>query len=464
MNWTSTHSMSGLLIGRMIALAVVFFFGIFIAAYFHFGSEESEYENAVLKSIATYLSGEYVATALVPDGAPAPFQLVKPDRFDDLRPLTRYVILGPSGEIVAGSPEGPNSSEGPKPFAPEFTQVNELTNFSDDNPQTGELMAGVALPFFFRGERHVLQAEIKHSDLTGDETLADELFEFSWGLLILPVFIPVVVWTVRRSLQPLTEVGQQAASIGPLTMNRRLSRENVPDEIVPLVDAFNLALNRIEEGVIREREFAANAAHELRTPLAILHSRAETLTTLDEIPEFLKDLTNVERIVTQLLRLAQADNLVVAGNQTADLGKAAAAAISMIVPMAIKQGKEIELKKPAETLTVQGDEEYLCMAIRNLVENAVSSSPPGSAVTVELEAPATVRVIDIGLGMSEDLKSRIFRRFERGNRARSNGAGLGLSIVERIVEAHKGNLRVVSEPGKGAIFTMTLKATQSQNI
>ncbi len=446
----TTMSISKILVGRMLALSIIYFLVVFIAAYIHFGAEESDERHLALRSFATYVSAQYAATTIVSVEDEPFFAFEKPSLVVEIERNVRYVVINARGDVVASSPELR------APLFQSSALTAELVYVDYQNPSSGEQSTGIAFPFTLAGQPYVLQAGMGNSDLSYEDTLADELVEFSWGLVFLQLLIPLVVWTVRGSLRPLTEISKQAATIGPLTMSRRLSRQNVPDEVLSLVNAVNTALDRIEDGFSREREFAANAAHELRTPLAVLHSRAEMLTSLDELPDLLRDLGNVERIVTQLLRLAQADNLIVDGSQRADLRLAATTAISMMAPLALKQGKEIELQGAEGPLMVKGDEEYLAMAIRNLLENALSVSPSGAIVRVVLEAPSSLTVRDTGPGISPELRPRIFSRFVRGKNTKASGAGLGLSIVDRIIAAHDGNIRVDSEEGHGAAFTITL--------
>ncbi|AWZ01344.1 sensor protein QseC [Rhodobiaceae bacterium] len=448
----STRSLSQLLVGRVLALSIANFLIIFGAAYVHFGTEENDDRYLALNSFAMHVSMQYVATHTSSSEGTPLFVFEKPASVEDIEEAVEFVILDPLGQAVA-------SSHGRKmAFLARLAQSSELAYFDYEDPVSSEHSNGISFPFILAGQLYVLQAGMEHSDLVSEETLAEELLEFSWGLLFLPLLLPLLVWTVRRSLAPLTEISAEAATIGPSTMNRRLSEGNVPDEVLPLVRAVNIALDQIEEGYGREREFAANAAHELRTPLAVLHSRAETLTSLDGVPDLLRDLGKIERIVAQLLRLAQADNLVIEHTQQASLRQAATTAISLMAPTAFKQGKEIELQGAEGPLTVKGDEEYLCMAIRNLLENALTVSPVGSTVLVVLHDPASLSVLDDGPGVPPDQTKRIFSRFVRGETTKFSGAGLGLSIVERIVAAHGGSVHVDSEEGHGAAFTITLNA------
>lgn len=302
-----------------------------------------------------------------------------------------------------------------------------------------------------------------HSDVLAD-TLIEEFLERSWVfLLVLAMVIAgVTVWTVRQSLAPITRLSLFARNIGPASLDRRLPEENLPAEIMPLVQAVNTSLQRIESGYRREREFTANAAHELRTPLAVLKANIETLSSLDEVPQLLGELADLERLVTQLLQLAQADNFVLREEEDADLRIVARSVAEQLGPVALAEGKSIELTGEGQPRSVHGNGDFLALALRNLVENALAHTPQGHSVEIRLGPDAAVAVIDSGSGVAPADAARIFERFVRVVPGAYRGAGLGLSIAQRVAALHGGGIEVGREPGRGAIFTLRLpKRSQS---
>lgn len=296
-----------------------------------------------------------------------------------------------------------------------------------------------------------------HADVLED-SLIEEFLEHSWPfLLALALGISAVtVWTVRQSLSPVRRLSFMARNIGPASLDRRLPEDNLPAEITPLVHAVNTSLQRIESGYRREREFTANAAHELRTPLAVLKANIETLSSLEEVPQLIDELADIERLVTQLLRLAQVDNLVLRPGEEADLHAVALAVAQQLAPAALAEGKSIELTGEEGPVLVRGHADFLALALRNLVENALAHTPRGAGAEIRVGADRSLAVIDEGPGVPAADALRIFERFVRVKPGAYKGAGLGLSIAQRVAAIHGGSIEVGREPGRGAVFTLRL--------
>jgi signal transduction histidine kinase len=211
------------------------------------------------------------------------------------------------------------------------------------------------------------------------------------------------------------------------------------------VQAVNQALDRLEKGFSVQREFTADAAHELRTPLAVLRTRLDTLR---------HDVEGMGRIVGQLLDIAESDTFIVAPSEKADLHSVCAEVAGSMAPLAITQGKEICLDAADEPVWVNGNPDMLYRAVRNLVENALHHTPAGTAVEVVVRSDGTVTVLDQGPGIHEDEREFLFRRFWRRDRRRAGSAGLGLSIVHRIAEAHLASITVENRGTNGASFSL----------
>lgn len=296
-----------------------------------------------------------------------------------------------------------------------------------------------------------------HSDVLAD-TLIEEFFEQQWWvlLLFLVAIITTVVLIVRSSLAPVEKVARVARELGPGSLNVRLDVESVPTEIKPIVGAVNQALNEIEKGYKREREFTANAAHQLRTPLTILRADLER-NELDR-QKALDEVTSLERLVHQFLHLAQADNFLIVEGNLVDLRKVAEDIVSALAPYAVLQGQQIELEAPDEPVYVKGSEAFVEVALRNLVENALAYSAAGEKVRVIVHGGNSISVSDAGRGIPAEQKGRIFNRFWRADRSVEDGAGLGLAIVAQIVEGHGGAILLRDNPSGGSVFTMAFVA------
>ena len=261
---------------------------------------------------------------------------------------------------------------------------------------------------------------------------------------------------VRRALKPVTTASELARSIRPSSMGLRLPQKGLPREVMPLVEAVNQALDRLEIAFQLQRDFTADAAHELRTPLAVLTTFLDVLPDRQAAGQLRPHVQTMSRIVGQLLELAELESSILGSNETADLRAVCSEAISIMVPVALSEQKTIELAGPSEAVWVRGNGEMLFRAIRNLVENAIRFTAAGTAVEVDLDTSGIVSIKDRGPGIAPADRELIFRRFWRRNRRTGTNAGLGLSIVQRAVELHGGALAVNEREGGGAVFSIQL--------
>jgi signal transduction histidine kinase len=221
----------------------------------------------------------------------------------------------------------------------------------------------------------------------------------------------------------------------------------------------NQALDRLEQGFKVQREFTADAAHELRTPLAILRARLSGIRDPELRRELDADSDRMARIVSQLLDVAELESFVPDPAAVADLQDIGREVVEYMAPMALARGRQLALAEPGRPVWVRGDGEVLFQAVRNLVENALSHTPAGTTVEVKVESQGVLRVLDRGAGVPPADRELVFQRFWRKDRSKSGGAGLGLSIVKRIVEAHGGDVSVQGRNGGGAAFVIRLNRT-----
>ena len=297
--------------------------------------------------------------------------------------------------------------------------------------------------------------DLAHRDVIVDDIVADFFKRVGWitlPMLLSLLAIDIVIF--RRALRPLLNASELAKKINPRRTDIRLPLEEMPKEILPLVQAVNQALDRLEAGFRVQREFTADAAHELRTPLTILRSRVDTLADRGISKVLHKDIEGMARIVNQLLDIAELETFSIDPLEKADLRAICAEVAEFAAPLALAQGKNIALSGSDSAAWVNGNAEMLSRAIRNLVENAINYSSPGTTVEIVVEDSGIVRVLDEGPGIKEDERELIFQRFWRRDRRRTEGAGLGLSIVQRIADTHAATISVENRPTGGARFSL----------
>jgi signal transduction histidine kinase len=296
-------------------------------------------------------------------------------------------------------------------------------------------------------------------EAAADRFVAEFLHDAGW---VFPIFAGVVlvvaVWTIRASLKPLRAISEQASAISPGAISVRLPHDGLPSELVPLVTAVNEALERLAKGFEIQRQFTADAAHELRTPLSILTAGLEALPPSPEIERLRQDAERMNRLVAQLLRVARLDAQPMDLSQTVDLGEVAGDVVAHIAPWAARNGRSVAFESAERPVPVRGNPDALADAIRNLVENAIAHCPPGEEVTVKVDPKGSVSVLDCGPGVPVEHREKVFERFWRSRERRSSGqgAGLGLSIVAEIAQAHGGGVAVTDAPQRGACFTLSV--------
>jgi signal transduction histidine kinase len=324
----------------------------------------------------------------------------------------------------------------------------------------GTIFIGVNVPRAIGDHLYWIQVgqDLAHRDVIIDDIVASFFPRVAWitfPILLLLLLIDIMIF--RRALDPVREASDTAASIGPTSADVRLSEQSMPTEIVPLVHAVNQALDRLEAGFRAQREFTADMAHELRTPLAIMRARVDTMEDVPLRRSLEADIVNMTRTVNQVLDIAELEAFVVGGDSKADLQAVCADAVAFMAPLAVDRGKTIALTGAEAPVWVHGHAEALFRAVRNLVENAIRHTPTGGTIEVDVAADGTVRVLDEGPGVPMAERETIFKRFWRRDRSRPESRGLGLAIVTRVAAAHDGTITVDDRPEGGSVFTLRLR-------
>jgi signal transduction histidine kinase len=297
--------------------------------------------------------------------------------------------------------------------------------------------------------------DLEHRDVLIDDIVREFFSRVGW--ITLPILLLLLIIDVsifRRALSPLLKASEMAEKIGPESTDVRLPLETMPSEIKPLVHTVNQALGRLERGFLVQRDFTADAAHELRTPLSILQARIDTIPDRQVAKELSRDIARMKRIVSQLLDIAELEAFAVGPDETADLKAVCTDVAGFIAPLAVMEGKHILLDAPETPVRIHGNAEVLFRAVRNVAENALRHTPQGTIVTILVHDSGTVSVSDCGPGIAPAEQAQIFRRFWRKDRRGSTGAGLGLSIVKRIMDAHHGAITICNLHPQGCVFTL----------
>ncbi len=327
---------------------------------------------------------------------------------------------------------------------------------TDGSPEISGLTR-VAAPG--RPQRWVAVSIVAHSMAVFRPAIFRELIEH----VVLPLtplmaaLLVGVLLMVSRLTATLRQAARQAQALDPGDPAARLSTPASPREVRRLVQAVNGALERLEANILAVRDFTANAAHELRTPLAVMRLGVQDLEPSPSREALSKEVAALSRTVSQLLDLTQTAAIPDLPATAISLRDIAADQIAQLVRLAWREDRDIQLLGTADA-TVTGHPEAIGRALRNILENALAHTPPGTAVEVSIGPGETLSVRDHGPGVPEALRERIFDRFWRRDRSKSGGAGLGLGIVAATMAAHGGRVEVGDGPGGGAVFTLVFPA------
>jgi len=270
------------------------------------------------------------------------------------------------------------------------------------------------------------------------------------GLLLLLLVVNGLV--VQRMVRAITRVSERAGVIGTQALDRRLNEEGLPSEVAPLVHATNELLDRLEASFRLQSEFSANLAHELRTPLATLKAQLDALE--DEALRAQADLQidRIAHILSQLRDLAALESLKAGSLVAVDLSAIAIDVIARLAPRALAERHHLAFDGESDVV-IQGNATLIELALANLIDNAIKHTPPGTQVVVASVRAASIEVRDNGPGVSADHAKQMIRRFWRADWNRTDGAGLGLSIVQRIMDVHGGRFEHM-ETAEGAHFRL----------
>ncbi len=274
-------------------------------------------------------------------------------------------------------------------------------------------------------------------------------------MLITYPFLGLLIWMiVGRGLSSLKRVANEVRHRETLNL-KPVDAESAPSEIEPLITELNSLFARLREGFEKEKRFTADAAHELRTPLAALSAQIQ-VALREETPEgrnraLLKVLAGVNRsthVIQQLLTLSRMDpEASIHDPQPVNLAHQATEVAAQLAPEAIAKNIELELLTPDNKSIIMANPTAIHILLRNLVDNAIRYSPENSFVKINIEEnenQVILTVMDNGPGIPEELRERVFERFFRVSGTKTTGSGLGLGIVMQIVKLHKAKIELLT--------------------
>ena len=397
----------------------------------------------------------WIASHLVFDATGAPVALREP-------PDTAWVYTAATRDwkyrVVDGRGVAALSSDaGAPPFAPApggFDPARERFDVVVD----GLPLHVVSKALLHDGHRYTVQAAISDRAATlFSGAIVGPILQNA--LLIAAVSLLLFAFGVHGSLRhfllPLRRASDAASRIAPRNLETRLSEAAMPRELRPLIGALNAALDRLQQGYRVQQEFLAAAAHELKTPLALIRGQVELSDRADR-DVLLGDIDRMARQVHQLLHLAEVSES--RNYQMAEIELAAVGGEAVAFLQRLAQRAEVHLDlRLAEALSPRrADRGAVFVLLKNLIENAIQHSPKGGVVTVDVRANG-LSVRDEGDGIPPEHLPDLFKRFWRGAARRDTGAGLGLAICQEIALAHGWSL-VARNGGTGAEFLVSFDA------
>lgn len=376
------------------------------------------------------------ATSIEADGTwsvrlPAQLQPIYDTGYDG----RAYTLLDPAGKPLS------SSRFGQVQMASSAPRFGRQSLFHRGN------VIGLSLPATIAGHRIWIVVTLNEQGPGAiiDDVVHAFLLDYVGILVILLLLLPTVNGMVlTHMVRAITRVSEAAKGIGTRALDRRLDETHVPLEITPLVRATNDLVDRLETSIRLHTEFSANLAHEIRTPLATLKAQLDGIEDDHLKMRTGLQIDRIAHILSQLRDLAALEDMGPNQTDSIDLAAIAIEVIARMVPRAMAEGHSLAFVGD-DRMIVQGNAMLVDLALTNLVDNAIKHTPGGTLITVEA-GQASVAVQDNGPGVSVAQADLLTRRYWRADWERTDGAGLGLSIVQRIMDVHGGKLELERLP------------------
>lgn len=373
-----------------------------------------------------------------------------------------YLVTGPDGEYITGEPD-----IRPSPA----TSSGQAHYFNDAYRGQAVRVAAIQLPV----ETEDVRGQVTVHVIENQSARTELIRELAAGFALPQAFVAIcaffVIWySVTRALAPLDQLRREVERRSHLDLSP-LPATPVPSEVRPLIDSMNGLLERLSAALSSQQRFIADAAHQLRTPIAGLRTQTELALRLTSPHEVRASLTQLQTVaehtthlVNQLLSLARAEPSAEKGQAMENLDLAALARTTTTewVPRALERGIDLGFEGPATPVPTKGDDFLLREMLGNLIDNAIRYTQHGGHVTVRLiQRPDAleISVEDDGPGIPESEREAVLERFHRVLGTGVEGCGLGLAIVREIVSRHGGEIRMLAGSGEhGTLARVTLPA------
>ncbi|WP_164073982.1 MULTISPECIES: sensor histidine kinase [Stenotrophomonas] len=281
------------------------------------------------------------------------------------------------------------------------------------------------------------------------------LIGFWFFLPLIVVTLLVMPTVIHRAMRGVRRLAQQAKELDIGQPGARLDEQLVSTEVAPLVSAFNDAIDKVQQGYAARDKFLADAAHELRVPIAVVQARLSQLPQGELKSQLLTDVARLGNVAEHLLDLQRLDRNV-STLQRVDLAHVVRESAAELAPLVVGAGYGFEVDAPEAPVWIQGDGLALGRVMANLVHNAIVHGGGRGTICVRLDAQGLLEISDQGAGVPVGDREAIFEPFHR-LRAAGSGSGLGLHLVKEIVQHHGGTVSVAEADGGGASFRVNFQ-------
>lgn len=444
-SWTSSIRRQ-LLCWLLIPIMTLWVVGAAITYILAIDFANNAYDNALLDSARAVSSRlAFTKDKIKVDLPPAAQDILKWNEKDDFF----FQVLTAKGKLLSGDDSMP---------APVWSDLSKEPVFRDEKIGTHDVrIVSIEVPIPNRPNNDFIVIQVAET-LQGREDLMDNIIlGVVLPQLVLICLAALAVWFgVARGLRPLRELQGAVASRSPSDL-RLLPADTAPKEVKPLVNAINQLLTRVSEDREAQKRFVANAAHQLRTPLAGLKTQSELAERNSDPQELRQTLRHIRksadratRLVHQLLSLARVEPGAFKNTrcEPVDLNSVARDATTELVPQALQKHIDLGFEGMRGARRIMGDPQTLYEMASNLIENAILYTQQGGKVTVRVEQDDGLRLVveDNGPGIVESERERVFERFYRALGNDVDGSGLGLAIVREIAESHEAYVELKNGP------------------